>query len=564
MLKRLSSLVGALGLIAVVQAALKHENVADLLLVYPKEVDRHLSEGELRLYAFVLVLGVPAALLLSQIWTDALWRRLCAWIDRAGFVAPSLVASCAASAISLWVTHGAWFTDDEQAYLFQMKTYRRLLLTVPALQPEAWFHHPFVVVTRTDAGVAQWSGVYPPLQPVMMMLSSLLGTPLLSQWLCAGLISYHAGRLAERLSGERRFGLIAAWLCAGSPMLVGLASSYHTAVLSCLGSVLGVRALLSTLDRPSFARGALLGACAGAVFLTRGLEGTLLVLVSAGVLTWSQRRNLRSAWPAFAGAALTGAIALGLFLAFNYGVSGNWQESGYKIWSDKVGRIGGFGTGMMWGRRHSPMQGLSQIVTAVVRMNTWLFGWPLSLLFASLALLKPWRSRAALGLALFSGLQLGCYFFLAFGSVHDFGGAYHVWHVPWMACLVALLVKGLRAWSPTLPATRFALALSLVGFGCFWPAQITKWRTIANTVLKPIQAAEAAAGGQKIVVLWRGIKAFGEYSWAHHAPANFPDEPIYWMREGPQDVRIARQMLPGRKVFRLTWKDKTPIVQPIE
>jgi hypothetical protein len=304
MLKRLASLVLALGCIAAFQIVLEQEKVGELWLVHGAETDRQLGHGELLHYSLLVVLGVPIALLLCQAWWPTAWRRVTGVVEQGGPLLPAFLASLASCAISLLVTHCAWFTDDEQAYLFQMKSYGFGLATVPAVPPERLMGHPFVLITRTDAGVPQWAGVYPPLQPLLMTLSNLLGNPLLSQWLCAGLVVYHAGRLAERLSGERRLGCLAAWLCASSPMLVGLAASYHTAVLCTLLSVLGMRALLALIAprEPGagelgfgwrFARGTALGACVGAAFLTRSLEGTLLVLVFGALLLSYARRDVR-------------------------------------------------------------------------------------------------------------------------------------------------------------------------------------------------------------------------------------------------------------------------------
>lgn len=556
---RLVALLSAIALVACIHAIERHEQPGELLQLLFSEPDRHLGRGELMLYSLLFLLGLPAAALLAYALTDSLWTRLCALAGRAGLLAPAVLASAAALCVSCFVTHHAWFTDDEQAYLFQMQTYRRLALRVAALQPELPFHHPFVVVSGNQDGVPQWSGIYPILQPLMMALSSVVAHPLLSQWLCVGLIVYHAGRLAETLTGERRLGIGAAWLCATSPMLIGLGATYHSSILACLLSVLAVRGLLSARREGTFLRGGLVGLAAGALFLTRGLEGTLLIVVAGLVLALAMWARPREAWSALAGFALLCALCAGVYVGVNRAITGEWLRTPYAIWSAHVGRLMGFGEGdMMWERFHTPLHGLSQTFTTLVRLNTWLFAWPLSLVLPLLALWRPLRDSSALWLLGLSALQLGGYFFLPFGSVQDFGSAYHVWHLPWVAAVVVLVLKSSRALVPR--AGKLLPAMTCVGLLTFWPPQLVKWHRVSEVVLAPVRAAEEAARGRRAVVVWEHMKAADAYSWVYAPPAPFPDSQILWMHDGPGAVRAARRSFPDRAVYRLVWNGSTPHV----
>lgn len=559
MLKRCLALSGAIGCLYALHLALETQAVRLLSGLHIEEVDRHLALGELRHYSLLFVLGLPAALLLHAALSGRGIERLGRWLSAAGYLPPALAASLAAFVISHFVTGGAWFTDDEQAYLFQMESYGKLRFTVPALQPEVYFHHPFVLVTRVVDGVEHWAGIYPFVQPGLMALSRLLGSPLVSQWLCAGLISWNTGKLAEHLSGSREHGVLAAWLLSTSPALVGLAATYHTAVPSCLFSLLAMRALLWTRPAPTFLRGALLGLCTGATFLTRGLEGTLIVLFCGVALLATPA--LKRALPAIAGYALVGLLVLGVHAAANYAVTGDWQRNGYAVWEASYGRILGFGTGMMWNRVHSLTFGISQTATTLVRMNTWAFGWPVSLALPLLVLLKPFRNPGATLLLSLSLLQLSAYVFLPFGSVHDFGSAYHIWHVPWLACAAVLLVGKAKPW--VLRGEQFLVALTLVGLCGFWPLQIAKWGFQAEGVLAPVRAVTAAAKGAKVVVLWSMIRAPGRDSWVQRAPASVPGARIIWMLDYPGAAEIAKAALPGYKIFRLSYLGAEPVVWPV-
>lgn len=571
MVKRTLSLLGALLALVVLRRVLVAEDVTAQLRWHVPEIDRHLAQGELRLYALYAVFALPAAFLLHAAFSGPAYTRCARAIERAGYWAPALCASLFAFGLSRFATQGAWYTDDEQAYLFQMQTYSQLKLTVPALQPEAFFHHPFVLITRMKDGVPQWAGIYPFMQPALMALSRALGSPLLSQWLCAGLISWNTGLFAERLSGRRALGLVAAWLLTLSPGLIGLAATYHTAVLSCLLSLLSLRALVWTRDAPSFVRGALLGACVGATFLTRGLEGALLVVlcgtgVSLAPVRFEQRRvrlsgSARGAAFALFGYALAGLGALAAYLAVNRATTGEFLRHTYGVWEVQYGSIMGFGSGMMWGRTHSPLMGLAQTATSLARLNFWLFGWPVSLVLPLLALLKPFRQRASLLLLGLSAAQLAGYVFLPFGSVHDFGSAYHVWHAPWIACVAVLLAQRAHALVPSL--TRFYVALSCVAVLGFWPVQIEKWRAQADDILAPVRAVDAARGGQKAIALYSVYQNPAHGSWVNCAPAPGPQNETLWMIDAPGAEQLARSLMPERKLVRFSWQNNLPIVQPL-
>jgi hypothetical protein len=221
----------------------------------------------------------------------------------------------------------------------------------------------------------------------------------------------------------------------------------------------------------------------------------------------------------------------------------------------------GFGTGMMWGRTHTPLMGLAQTTTSLARMNIWLFGWPVSLALPLLALLKPFRDRAVLSFSLLSALQLTGYVLLPFGSVHDFGSAYHVWHVPWIACLAVLLAKNVQAIAPS--AARFYVALSIVGLLGFWPSQLEKWRAQADDILAPVRAVKVATKGQKAVVLYGLYQSPGRASWVNCPPAPGPENDALWMIDAPGAEQVARSVLPERQLLRFSWENNVPTVRPV-
>jgi uncharacterized membrane protein YhaH (DUF805 family) len=225
---------------------------------------------------------------------------------------------------------------------------------------------------------------------------------------------------------------------------------------------------------------------------------------------------------------------------------------------------------MMWGRTHSPKVGLSQTITALVRMNNWLFAWPICVLVPLAVLFRPFRDRRIAALLALSAIQLSGYFFLAFGSVHDFGSAYHVWHLPWFATTTAWVV--LRATDlleqRATGRGRFALfvplGLSLVGLATFWPIQVTRWAETGDVVMDPVRAAAQATAGKRAIILWSQIQPPGRAyrSWVFRPPAPHPSDQVLWAAQRPGIASELLARYPDRELFRLTWEDSRPKVVP--
>lgn len=544
--------------------------------------DRMLGFGESKLYLSMLVLGLPAGFCFARAWSGARLLEGFEWpavLDgRRGLLVPALVAALGSFLIAHFTIHYAWFTDDEQAYLLQAELYASGRLSMPLLEPATLLRHGFTVEVLPRDGVPQWTGVYPPFQPFMMALSSFLGSPNLSQFLCVGLIVYNTGRLSTRVFRSERTGTVAAWLCAISPLLVGLGATYHTSVLGTTLSVLSARALLWNLDRGALLRGLLLGVVAGAIVLARPLEGALVVAVVGAallvfaVLRWRRDHSLGVAL-SLVGYALGGLVPLAIMSWVNVQLTGHPLRGAYSILEQEIGRFMGFGSGMMWGRTHSVDLGVVQTVTSLVRVNAFAFGWPASLALVVVALVRPFRDRRVLALIGLSVLHLVAYFFLAFGSVHDFGHAYHVWHVPgialssaWVLCRAQELGQGSEARAALARGLRVAVvAMTAVAATVFWPAQLTRWRDVSEIVWRPVRAAQAATAGEPAVVLWTTIQPPGtQRTWVFRPPAPLPSSNIVWAYDSKPWYPHLKKALPNRRFFRLVWRGEEPEVEPVE
>lgn len=578
-------IVSGLILLLVVNEAVR--NVFELFLNHGPLHDRQPYFGELLLYVLFLVLGGGAALLFA-FGLDGVNRlgapgRATPMLSATQqMIAASVVAMVGAWAIGYFVTGFSWFTDDEQAYLYQAKLYQRSSLSGPVIEPIEAFRHPFVVLVAPREGVSHWTGVYPILQPTLMAISDKLGNIHLSQLACVGLIVFHTGRLAATLFDSGRTGCIAAWLCAFSPMLLGLGATYHTSILATALSVMTVRILIALLHRWTTPLGVATGLVTGGIFLARPMEGTLCVLMFGGVLTVNWLKRLaRDAYTAGDGVRMTlpivgyglgGLVSLAVFMAVNKAHTGDPLYSAYNILEQIIGGFFGFGEVMMWGRPHTPLLAVQQTLGALVRMNTWLFGWPASLALWFFALRADYRTKPGLLLFAMSAIQLCAYMPLAFGSVHDFGSAYHVWHLPWIASVSAAVIERLKvrrqtrrsaSWWPSTDSV--LLGATLAGLIGFWPLQVARWRIVADTIQGPVRAAEAATRGQKALVLWtQYLPPAPLRTWVHYPPAPHPDDRILWAYYTPELLAEIQLRYPDRHLYAFSWEGNTPVVVSLE
>jgi hypothetical protein len=406
----------------------------------------------------------------------------------------------------------------------------------------------------------------------------MLGYSHLSQVFCVGFITYQTGRLAQRLFGAHIYGLVAAWLCATSPLLLGLGATLHTSILATALSVTAFRLGLWTHRRGGLVPGLALGFVGGLLVAGRPLEGALVLGLSGatlllGVITSlrgnqdadGQRNSLFKSLLGFGLGALLPLVVLGII---NVELTGHPLHGAYFVMEQKIGRFMGFGQGMMWGRIHSPEIGSVQTVTALVRVNAFAFGWPLSLGLAVLSAFPPFRRRITGALLGVIVLHLGAYFPLAFGSVHDFGHAYHVWQLPLISTLSAwVLVRGAQSrhslyavvWQK-LPA--FACAMAVVAVGFFWPLEIQRWHEVSEAIWSPVRAVQSKrVEGEPTLVLWNQIQPPGSgNTWVFRAPTPDPDGQFVWARDVRKHYPLLRQHFPHHTFLRLTWNGQQPVV----
>ena len=148
-----------------------------------------------------------------------------------------------------------------------------------------------------DPATGTPSALHPPLFPLVLAIGHRLGgNSYLADRVVVCLIGAAAivavGCLARRVAGPRA-GLIAGGLAAIHPVLVGADGAVMAETLFGLLVVLSLLAAYATVERPSLARAALLGALVGLATLTRGEAIFLLPLLVLPVCVRAGRARIR-------------------------------------------------------------------------------------------------------------------------------------------------------------------------------------------------------------------------------------------------------------------------------
>jgi hypothetical protein len=362
-----------------------------------------------------------------------------------------------------------------------------------------------------------------------------------------------AWALAHRVFG-RRAGLLTLVLVALSPFFLLISATMLAHATAALALTAFAYAAVRVLDAPAatvwwFAAGSALG-WAG---LTRPLTAAAFALPWIVLLAGRVRHDRR----AIRGAGvfiLTVAGSAGLFAGYNAAVTGDPFRTGYQVFADA--RNFTFTLGSLTGVP-APLASLYELFYSLARLNFWLLGWPVSLLFIPFFSRKP----AAWGLALGSLLTLVAYAVFRVPSINVVGPVhYGELAVPLLVLsasgLEQLAVRARNAFArPALSAVLCApVALTVVAALLFWPVYAPSLRLMANVARAPYDLVEELKIDNATIFVhslpWREVIPG---AWVYRQRNNSPDlsDRVLFVNDlGPGNARLLT-LLPERGAYRM-------------
>ena len=515
----------------------------------------HLLPPELGHLVMFVVFGVPAwAALACAIRgpatrsAAALLDSMAQWGARFAWLVAATVA-CAASLVGWWLLGRHVTTDDEHVYRFIAQTLRAGALVAPSPGADLGFYREqFVVLTETVR-----FGKYPIGHPLLLALGQAVG---LEGWVVpvvTGLVALPLFRCADLVAG-RRVAALSVLLYGLSPQVIFTGATYLSQPAAALVSVSALACILSAerSARPlAWLAGA--GALLGAGLHVRLLPGGLFVAATGAYLAWSAwRRHANTSWRGLAAFAAPVAVALTLLMLVNRAQTGGFLTIGYQAFHGTGAGAAGMAA-LTFGEDLAATA--MSIVSSLLRLDVWLFGWPLSLL----PLCAAARNRERLLIWMLIAAAFAYRVVAPKAGVGGTGPIYLFEVVPLLCLLsadglvrLAGRVRDGRNWVPAGAAAGLVVALTF-----FLPvkaADLSRMR-FAQSAAPGLVASKglhrALVFHQGIVPFWSGL------SWAYYPRCNAPaldDDVLYLNLDGdPYGVAGAVEFWSRRYPDREAW-----------
>jgi hypothetical protein len=318
-------------------------------------------------------------------------------LTRAGLVWAAASASAAtlfATLLSRLVFAGLPHVADSIVQVFQARIFADGRLWVPSPPLREFFDYSHMI------NDGRWYSQYPPGHALLLVPGVWLGAPWLTNPILGGLSVFAIFLLARELFDEMT-ARIAAILGVLSPFLIFMASEFMSHV-SGLCTLTFFLFFYFRMTRTGHIRsGMAAGACLGFAVLIRPYTAFAMALPAGIQTTWLLYKDrFRLLYPVLA-LTVGGFLGVVLFGLYNWRTTGDPFLPGYiKLYGPSVGL--GFGKGI-WTPPHTLARGLGAAWSNVASINSQLFGWPLTSLWALAVALLPWtsRDRRDLGLRLF-------------------------------------------------------------------------------------------------------------------------------------------------------------------
>jgi hypothetical protein len=539
-----------------------------------------LLPAEVMHYALLMVFGSAAAVLLAVALLGTSLpaagvravRALAArtWATAA---ACALLVLLACLLISVELRRDGILTDDEHVYRFIGQTLRTGSLTAPSPGGDLeFFQEQFVVLTDKVR-----YGKYPIGLPVLLLLGDAAGIERAVIPLLTGALVFLMAWIGVRAL-PRPVVVLAAILFVLSPQVLvtgGVTLLSQPLAAVCLLAAMGC--VLEWDRRPGPAAAWLLGAGAALAYgiLTRPLPnvlfaGVLVIALALGPLIGLRRRPTRGEWASLLALTATGPAAI---LWINFRQSGHPLYTGYHAL-----HAGGWGpTLVLYG---SLATSTMSVVSHVVRLNFWLFGWPLSLALFAFA-----RRTALTWLCWGMVAAQLAYRLLSPKAGVGFAGPIYFYEIVPLLCLLSAdgayqLASRAGVWArgdhrPRLkPETLAAalIALTVVSLSLFLPFKLSDVARSAHgqqQVFRALRAQgihHAAVFHRGIVPPWLGV------SWAYFPPPNAPgmdDDILFFLMpdglDGPRKaLEFSQRRFPDRAAWVFGWDaERAPFLVPL-
>jgi hypothetical protein len=441
-------------------------------------------------------------------------------------------------------------TDDELTYDLQAKILLagKLYVTPPA---ENSFNNVFILPGE------KMTGKYNLGHPLVLAAGMLVGSPYVLPVLFGGLLVLMTYSINRLLYKDRRQAFLSSLLLLISPFLyfTGATRLSHTTTAFSLTLFMLLFLKLRENDAGRV-RGLLValaaGLAAGFAFNVRPLTAVgfllpFLILVLGDFVRKKGRHSLKYL---LIGAGFVAVIAFSLW--YNKQITGSYLHFPFTLYDPSEQPLGS---------RYSPVQAFSNLAVNGVKLNSFLFGFPLSLIFFFIYVFKS--KKSASDKLIFGIIGSFCFFYLAYygPGVSDTGPLYYY---ELLVPIVILSARGLlwlhdwlRTSGPKLRtyAINFLVISVLISAPTFWLERSLYLINLTDAIAEPYRAIKESQVHSALVFIQSWPNKGFVFGFRNNSP-DFKDDVILCrLRKGEDNIKVVRRF-PERSRYVLRYNSQ--------
>ncbi len=509
-----------------------------------------------------LALGI--SLKLNESSLETLHQRIIRMRLVSFLIVISLVTLFLIVIIRMSVLHNTQVTDDEGSYLFQAEILRTGRLYAPA-HPLSIFFKRYFILENADG---RWYSGYLTHRPGYMFFLAL-GALLRAPWLIPALSSVVTLLLlvliARELLGADQARYVALFLVI-SPFFLFTSATLLPYATSLMLMTAFFWAYVKTVKTSSWPIAILAGIALGVAAFTRPFEAAAIGLPFGCHAIWLMCKEPRRYVARFVVMAMLAAgvafqVVVIRMVVLGYRTPIPMTIVGFNLHGE--------------GYHHTVPLALAHLGVNWLRVNGWLFGWPISLLFAAMVFFKQRRDQWDWLLIGWMASVSAFYSVYKYPGVNDTGPVYYFTLITPLVLLTVRHVfslqqfwrrrnlgeaTGPRFW-PIFVIVSFAISLLT-----FFPHRTIYLMNLTDRIRQPYEAVKNAKVHNAIVY----IKSLPNVGWIFNGRLNPPDlsdDVLYvYLQRDPALNRKLAEMYPDRSLYILTYdaNENKSSVTPIQ
>ncbi len=436
-------------------------------------------------------------------------------------------------------------TDDELTYDLQAKILLRGKLYAPPPPVTRSFDNWFVITRE------KYTGKYTIGHPLILAMGMLLESPYVFTTVFSGVLLLLVYRISWQLYRDRQLAILSAFLLLISPLYLFTSATRLSHTTSAFFLALFMYLFLLIINAQALTKKNLLfsllsGLCLGYAFNVRPLTAIGFAIPFVIMLTVRLIRQRFQIFPPVLLMTLGFLILTGFTLWCNKQITGNWFEFPFHYYNPTER----FGFGAMLRDNHyvhTPIKAVINLTVSAARINIFLLGMPLSLLFVfALIFSRGLQAGDKLCLGIICAFCFAYLFYYSPG-LFDCGPVYYY---ELIIPLIILSARGIfmasKFFSERIPELRnlvknFLLVSVLLALGTFYPERILHILNLTDRIREPYEVIKNS-NIHNAVIFIRSLPLAGwVFGYRNNSPEFNDDVLLCRLLEGEKNLEVVQR-----------------------